>query len=114
MSDIENYLVETMRSYASAAAEEAAQVKVGKGTLFRLTAVNVNAAARYLWVFDSAATDAGALVIPPLQIAIAGNLDIAFQYGRKFALGMRVHISSTQGTFTAAAGNDMLITASYT
>lgn len=115
MSDTTNYLLESMNGYASAAAEEVKQVKAGAGRLFKLTAVNVNVAARYLYVFDSAAADAGTLLIPPVPVPIgaAGSFDISFQYGKKFALGLRVHASSTQATFTASAGADLLISASY-
>lgn len=116
MSDTINLFSQTMSGYASAAAEELKQVKVGNGQLFKLTAVNTNAAARFLWVFDSAAADAGMPVCPPMPLGTAAapapaNLD--WFYGKKFALGLRVHSSSTQATFTASASADLLIAASF-
>lgn len=115
MSNLD-YLSDNMVSYASAAAEELKQVKVGQTRLFKLSAVNTNAVARFLWVFDSAAADAGTPVIPPWPLGTAAaptplNLDWAF--GKKCLLGLRVHSSSTQATFTASASADLFIAASF-
>lgn len=113
MSDTTNYLLENMRISNSAAAEEVRQVKVGAGRLFRLTVVNVNVAARFLWVFDNASASSGNPVIPPIALATGASMDIAFQFGRQFALGLRIHASSTQATFTASAGADFMSAVSF-
>lgn len=113
MSDTTNYLLENMRGYSSAAGEEVKQIKAGVGRLFKLTVVNVNAGARFLYLFDSAAADAGTLLMPPIPVAAAGFIDLNWQYGKQFLLGARIHASSTQGTFTASAGADLLLSVSY-
>lgn len=116
MSDTINILTETMSSYTSPAAEEVKQVKAGPGRLFKLTAINSNAAARFLWVFDNASADSGPPIVPPMPLGTAAApivVDIDWFYGRKFALGLRVHSSSTQATFTASASADLQFAASF-
>lgn len=116
MSDTINYLTENMISYNSVAAEETKQIKPAAARLFRLTVVNTNAAARFLWVFDNASADLGTPVCPPMPLGTAAAptpVDMAWGYGKKCLLGLRVHSSSTQATFTASASNDLLIAASY-
>ncbi len=116
MEALVNYLFENLSSYNSTAAEEAKQVKAGAGRLVKLTAVNTNAAARFLWVFDSAAADAGTPVCPPIALGTAAAqtpADLNWAFGKKFALGLRVHSSSSQATFTASTTADLLIAASF-
>jgi len=96
----------------SAAAEEFRQFKTGAGRLYQLALTNVNVAARTAWVFDNTASS-GALVLPPISLAIGETKIIALPVPRRFTTGLRVAASSTIGTFTAAAAADLIMAAWY-
>ena len=108
-----NDLIDTSRQYGPGTALPLAQIKTGAGYLMSLQALNVNAAARYLYLFDNTASS-GALICAPILLAIGGNGAIDFAIPRKFSTGLRYAASSgAAGTFTASATDDLIVTAQY-
>ena len=98
--------------YNSAAAEETKLVKSGAGLLFYIAITNSNASTRYAYLFDST-TASGALIHPPIPLATNTQVIVALPYSIAFGTGLFVAASSTNATFTAAAGNDFRMTALY-
>ncbi len=101
------YIPSLATRYVSAAAEQKKVLKNGAGLLHAAVVTNVQAAARWLFVFDNN-TDSGALVIPPLQIPAGGFVSIdmpslPFPAGCTFA--------SSTGVVYVAGGADLLILA---
>lgn len=100
------------QQYVSAAAEEVRQVKTGAGRLVQLALTNVNAAARYAWIFDNTASS-GTLALPPVALAIGETKIISLLVPKRFTTGLRVAASSTLATFTAAGAADLIMGAWY-
>jgi hypothetical protein len=98
--------------YASQDAEEAVQIDTGRGVLWSLYVTNVNAADRYLWVFDSLASS-GTVHCGPFKIAAGDGLGLNIGYGKPYETGLRVAASSTHAAFTASAGADFRINAGF-
>lgn len=108
----DQYLTDSQRRYTSQAAEEARTVKAGGGRLYKLLVANVNASARYLYVFDNTASS-GALLLPPIPVAASGLAEVTLPGGLRFSTALRFAASSTIATFTAAGANDVYVTAEY-
>lgn len=106
-------LTERQLTYGPGTALEAAQIKTGAGRLMSIEILNVNAAARYVYLFDNTASS-GSLICAPILVAIGGNATRVFHVPRKFATGLRYAASSgAAGTFTASATADLIVTAQY-
>lgn len=106
------HLGDTSQQVVSAAAEEIRQLKTGAGRLYQLALTNVNAAARWAWVFDNTASS-GTLALPPIALAIGETKIISLPIPKRFATGLRIAASSTGATFTAAGTADLLMAAWY-
>jgi hypothetical protein len=91
--------------YNSAAAEETKSVKASPGLLFCVAITNSNAGARFAYLFD-ATSATGTPIVPPIPIAAGAQVIVALPYAVPFNTGLFVAASSTNATFTAAAGND--------
>ena len=89
-------------------------VKNATGTLYRISGINNNAAVRYLQIHNTASLPADG-VVPALVFAIPATSNFSFDwgvYGRRFATGITVCLSTTLATKTIAAA-DMWLNASY-
>lgn len=88
------------------------QVKVGQGHLGILSLTNLNAAAIWAYVIDSAAADAGN-VIMAIALPIGGSFVLASNaMPMRFTLGCRIR-SSTAAIFAGSAGADLNIYAGF-
>jgi hypothetical protein len=96
--------------YHSAAAEETELVKTGGGLLFALVVANYNAAARYVFVFDSV-TATGTPIVPPIPLDVAGTggsiAALALPFAIAFNTGLFIAASTTGATYTASGGSDI-------
>lgn len=104
--------------YNSTAAESTKQISANPGKLHALRVSNFNAAARFLWVFDTAnGTTTGAPIIPPVPLALGGAVgsfvELALPFSIPFTAGLYVASSTTGATYTAAGGTDFRISAAY-
>lgn len=99
--------------YTSASVEESVQVKGSPGLLFSIAATNTNESARFLFLFDNASAASGSLIFPPIPVAAGGQTVVALPFAIPFTAGLRVAASSTSEEFTAAAGDDIWLTALY-
>lgn len=102
--------------YNSPAAEELKALKVGPGKLFSLTVTNFNAAARFVYIFDSLSAT-GNLIVPPIPLTASGTAgsltSIFLPVAIPFLTGLFVASSSTGATYAAAASADLRMTALY-
>lgn len=98
-------------TYTSPAAEASKNVASGKGVLNTLLVANSNAAARFVWVFDSL-TAAGTPLLAPISVPAGGSVLVPLPFGVPFTTGLTVAQSSTQATFTAGAA-DLQMTVGY-
>jgi hypothetical protein len=89
------------------AAVASVTVKSGAGKAFAIDAINANAAARFLYCFDSL-TATGTLLFPPISIPAGGSVSIEWLGQLVFNTGLTLALSTTQTTF-AAAGADMMV-----
>lgn len=106
------YLVDAQQNFAGVAAENG-QIKASAGKLINLQALNVNAAARFLYLFDNTASS-GTLIMAPIPLAIGGWTNIQFDVPKEFFVGLRFAASSgAAGTFTASGTADLIVTAAY-
>ena len=86
-----------------------AVVKASAGNVFKVRATNENAAARYFQLHNKATAPAGTDVpvlswkIPAGTATVPGYIEFEFAYGKAFATGIGVAISTTQATFTDSA-----------
>lgn len=103
--------------YESAAAEDNHQIKASPGILYGFMVTNFNAAARYIYVFDSAAGATGLPLIPPIPLTAAGTAGsiaaIFPGFALPFTAGIYVASSSTGPTFTDSGAADLRMTAFY-
>lgn len=103
-------------NYASAAKEKSAVIAVVPAILFSLTVLNTTSADVYLHLFNGVAVPASGAV--PVDFAVIpatwhGGQDYG-NLGREFSVGLVAAISSTAAAFTAASGNDYLLSARFT
>ena len=93
---------------------EVRQVKSGRGLLKSFAVLNVNAATRYLYLFDSLSS-AGSLVCAPVKLATGESFQLSFTVPRTFTTGLRANASSgAAGTFTTSGTKDLVLQAQYT
>lgn len=98
-------------------------VKASAGSLLSVSATNINAAIRYLQVFNKATAPAGgdtavfSFPIPagsstvPAVVSVAR--DFLGQNGHQFSTGIAVGVSTTAATFTAATTTDHVVNGTY-
>lgn len=98
--------------YISQAAEEVKQVATGRYTLSSLFVINLNASARYIWVFDNTASS-GTVLCGPFKVAGSEQVSIEIPTGIVSEVGIRVAASSTGNVFTAAAADDFRMNVGY-
>ena len=102
--------------YNSAAAEETKLLKSGGGLLHALIVTNFNAAARYIYVFDSL-TATGTPIVPPIPLAALGTVGsvvgVFIAFSIPFTTGCFIATSSTGAVYTASAANDIRMSAVY-
>lgn len=98
--------------YQSQSAEDTKSVYTGKGCVHSISAINGNAAVRYLWVFDNTAAS-GTVLAGPFPIGINGSFTVQFPTGIPFSTGLFVAASTTPKTYTATGGTDCLFTIGY-
>ena len=107
------YLIATSKMYNPGTAVELVQVKTGAGYVMSLEALNVNAATRYLYLFDNTAST-GALLIAPVKLTAGQSWQLSFPTPLTFTTGLRANISSgAAGVFTTSGANDLILTAQY-
>lgn len=91
---------------------ETLQVKVGEGHLGILNITNLNAAARWAYVFDSAGADTGNIIMT-VALPIGGSFMLASNtIPIRFLLGCRIH-SSSAAAFAASGSADLNIYAGF-
>lgn len=90
---------------------ESLQIKAAAGQVGILNISNVNAAARWAYVFDSASADAGN-IIAVFALAIGGSVAWMPMFPVSFLLGCKVHSSDT-AVFHASASADLNIAARF-
>ena len=91
---------------------EVLQVKVGAGHLGILNLTNLNAAARWVYVIDSAAADAGNIIMA-VSLPIGGSFALPSNtIPLRFSLGCRIH-SSSAAAFAASGSADLNIFAGF-
>lgn len=93
------------------------QVKTCAGHVTSVMCDNKNAAIRYLQLHDTVAALVGAEV-PLVSIKLPASTAVAlgdefFRNGVKFANGIRMAFSTTDGTYTAAAAADQTTHVTY-
>jgi len=109
---VNQYFLDSQNQYFSAAIE-AANIKTGAGLLWSINVLNVNAAARYLYLFD-ATTSTGTMIVAPQLVGIGATVNLIFPMAKKFATALRFASSSgAAGTFTAAGTADFIVTCSF-
>ncbi len=106
----ENEMMARARNFTGAAAE-VAQIKTGAGSLLALEVQNVNAATRWLWLFDALAS-AGNPLIAPIRCPTGDGVRIVFPVPRAFATGLRFNASDTIA-FNSSGGSDLIVTAQF-
>ena len=106
----ENEMMGRARNYTTAAAE-VAQIKSGPGRLLALEVQNVNAATRFLWLFDNTASS-GTVLIAPIRCPTGDGVRIVFPVPRAFSVGLRWNASDTVA-FNSSGGADLIVTAQY-
>lgn len=99
--------------YNSSAVEEVVQVKAAPGLLFALAVTNSNVGTRFIYLFDDDDTSSGNVIWPPIPVAAGAQVVLALPFAVQFTEGLRIHASSTNATFTAAAGNDIWLSVLY-
>lgn len=97
----------------------AVQIATGRTKLYTLTLHNLNAATRYVWVFDAAA-GTGATVGPSMVIALATGAHALLEWsaGALFRNGLYLSVSTVKPTdastaVTAGANNDVIMRADF-
>ncbi len=106
----ENEMMGRASNYTGAAAE-VAQIKTGAGRLLALEVQNVNAAVRWLWLFDNTASTGNPL-IAPIRCPTGDGVRITFPVPRGFSTGLRFNASDTIA-FNTSGGADLIVTAQY-
>jgi hypothetical protein len=98
--------------YVSQAAEDTKSVYAGKAMVTRIAVANANAAARFIWAWDSTAAS-GTIILAGIPVSAAGFAEKAFPFGRAVATGLFVALSTTQKTYTATGGTDGVFDVDY-
>jgi hypothetical protein len=89
-------------------------VKTGAGYLYGFTAVNANAAARFILLFDaSVALANGAVPAASFQVAAANDKEVTWIPPRRMDQGIVLAASTTQLTLTLATAADHLFDVQY-
>jgi hypothetical protein len=105
-SDLTNYL-------------PAVQVTTQRSKLFALTVKNLNAAARSVWVFDTAAGDANSeSPVDVITVAAGGNATREYPGGSLFKSGIYLAVATDVPTSAgdpraAGANDDMIVKADF-
>ena len=104
----------------SAASTNATSVKGSGGTLHSLLAVNINAAVRYLKLYNKATAPTVGTDTPVLTLAIPGNtagagFALSFDPGIDFSLGIGLALTTgvADADTAAVAANDITVNGSY-
>lgn len=104
----------------SAASTNATSVKASAGTLYGVQVSNVNAAVRYLKLYNKASAPTVGTDTPVKTIAIPGNTagagnTIAFPYGVEFSTGIAFALTTeaTDAGTTAVAANEIVVNLDY-
>lgn len=103
----------------SAATTNATNIKAAAGTLFAIVASNINAAARFLKVYDLAVAPNVGVDVPKLTIALPAsgvlpNINFGPQ-GMRFNNGIAIALTTlgTNADATAVAANELKVALSY-
>jgi hypothetical protein len=94
------------------AGELTAVLKATPGKLFYLRISNLTAAARFIFLFDSASA-AGALFGPPVRLAANEQVELKLVYPMQGAVGLTLSSSTTQNAYAAGGANDMQVHALF-
>jgi hypothetical protein len=110
----------TLYRFASAASTNTTNVKASAGALYLITAVNLNAAVRYLKLYNKASAPTLASDTPVMTLPIPGNTAgagfvIPIECGADFSTGISFAITTgAADNDTGAIGaNEVFLTLSY-
>lgn len=108
----------TADNYNSAASTNSRTIKSSAGTLYSIAATNVNAAVRYLKLYNTASAPTVGTTTPVLTLAIpaAGSLAINFgAMGHRFATGISMALTTgaADTDATAVAASEIKVLTSY-
>ena len=101
----------------SAASTNLTSVRVGPATVFSISASNINAAARFLKIYDKASAPVPASDRPVLTLAIpaTGFIHLPLFMGMRFTNGIALAITTVAADTdtTATAANEQKVAISY-
>lgn len=110
----------SMHKTTSAATTNATSVKSSAGHVYAIQAFNVNAAVRYLKLYNKASTPAVGTDTPVKVLAIPGNTSgagfvVNWAYGLVFSTGIAFAITTepTDDGTTAVAANELTVNIDY-
>jgi hypothetical protein len=104
----------------SAASTNATSLKASAGTLYSITAINLNAAVRYLKLYNKASsptvgTDTPVATIPIPASATGAGFTVAFPLGFDFATGIAYALTTgaADADTGAVAANEIFLVGTY-
>lgn len=104
----------------SAASTNATSLKASAGTLYSITAVNLNAAVRYLKLYNKASaptvgTDTPVATIPIPASTTGAGFTVEFPFGFDFATGIAYALTTGAGDADtgAVAANEIFLVGTY-
>ncbi|MFT3671302.1 hypothetical protein [Aestuariivirga sp.] len=110
--------VPTTSNTNSAASTNATSVKASAGTVYNVTATNINAAIRYLKLYNKASAPTVGTDVPVLTIPIpaTGSVNLPFgELGKRFATGIAFAITAAAADTdtTAVAASEIKVSIDY-
>ena len=102
----------------SAATTNATSIKASAGTVYAVTASNINAAARFVKLYNLAAAPTVGTSVPAITIPIPAASEVSINLGplgMRFGTGIALAITgaATDADTTAVAANEIKVMTSY-
>jgi hypothetical protein len=112
---VSNDGVTVYRKVAVGTSGDAANVKSSAGVVYSITAVNVDTAAAYLHLYNSASAPTVGTTTPHVTIPLpgSGGATINLTHGLKFDTGIGVGIATTVGGSTGVTADKVVLTLGY-
>lgn len=103
------------RKVAAGTSADAANIKASGGVVYSIIAVNVDTAASYLHLYNSASAPTVGTTTPHMTIPLpgSGGVAIALPHGWAFSTGIGIGIATTVGGSTGVTADKVVVTLSY-